>query len=52
MVVDTQEYDFKLEDILGVNNPADGISRLVANNMTPAVIASLYRRHRYLNTYT
>jgi transposase InsO family protein len=40
--VDIQEYDFALEDILGVNNPvADGFSRLVANNMTPAVIASL-----------
>jgi hypothetical protein len=35
-LVDIQEYDFSLEDILGINNPvADGISRLVANNMTP-----------------
>jgi hypothetical protein len=41
-LVDVQEYNFKLEDILGINNPvADGMSRLVANNMTPAVIASL-----------
>jgi hypothetical protein len=41
-LVDTQEYDFKLEDILGINNPvADGLSRLVANNMTLEVIASL-----------
>jgi transposase InsO family protein len=41
-LVDVQEYDFTLEDILGINNPvADGFSRLVANNMTPAVMASL-----------
>jgi transposase InsO family protein len=41
-LVDVQEYDFKLEDILGVDNPvADGFSRLVANNMTPSLIASL-----------
>ena len=40
--VDTQEFDFKIEDILGINNPvADGCSRLVQNNMTPAMIASL-----------
>jgi hypothetical protein len=33
-LVDVQEYDFKLKDILGKNNPvADGLSRLVANNM-------------------
>ena len=41
-LVDIQEYDFQLEDILGVDNPvADGFSRLVANNMTPELIASL-----------
>jgi transposase InsO family protein len=41
-LVDVQEYDFTLEDILGINNPvADEISRLVENNMTPEVIASL-----------
>jgi transposase InsO family protein len=41
-LVDVQEYDFTLEDILGVDNPvADGFSRLVANNMTPGLIASL-----------
>jgi len=41
-LIDVQEYDFTLEDILGINNPvADGFSRLVANNMTPAVITSL-----------
>jgi transposase InsO family protein len=40
--VDTQEFDFGIEDILGINNPvADGFSRLVQNNMTPALIASL-----------
>jgi transposase InsO family protein len=40
--VDTQEFDFGIEDILGINNPvADGCSRLVQNNMTPAMIASL-----------
>jgi hypothetical protein len=33
-LVDTQEFDYTLEDILGKNNPiADGFSRLVANNM-------------------
>jgi transposase InsO family protein len=41
-LVDVQEFDFTLEDILGTNNPvADGISRLVENNMTPGMIASL-----------
>ena len=41
-LVDIQEYDYAIEDILGVNNPvADGFSRLVSNNMTPDVIASL-----------
>jgi transposase InsO family protein len=41
-LVDVQEYDFTLEDILGINNPvADGFSRLVSNNMTPELIASL-----------
>jgi transposase InsO family protein len=41
-LVDVQEYDFTLEDILGINNPvADGFSRLVSNNMTPEAIASL-----------
>jgi len=40
--VDIQEYDFTIEDILGVNNPvADGFSRLVANNMSPQLVASL-----------
>jgi hypothetical protein len=44
-LVDVQEYDFTLEDILGINNPvADGFSRLVANNMPPEVIASLLSR--------
>jgi hypothetical protein len=39
-LVDTQEYDYAFEDILGINNPvADGFSRLVENNMP--VIASL-----------
>jgi hypothetical protein len=41
-LVDVQEYDLTLEDILGVDNPvADGFSRLVANSMTPEIIASL-----------
>jgi transposase InsO family protein len=41
-LVDIQEYDFTMEDILGVDNPvADGFSRLVANNMTPEMIATL-----------
>ena len=41
-LVDIQEYDYAIDDILGVNNPvADGFSRLVANNMTPDMIASL-----------
>jgi hypothetical protein len=41
-LVDIQEYDYSIEDILGVDNPvADGFSRLVANNMPPALIASL-----------
>jgi hypothetical protein len=41
-LVDTQEYDYAIEDILGVNNPvADGFSRLVQNNMKPKMIASL-----------
>jgi hypothetical protein len=41
-LVDAQEYDFTIEDIPGINNPvADGFSRLVANNMTTEVIASL-----------
>ena len=40
--VDTQEFDFTIESILGIDNPvADGCSRLVQNNMTPAMIASL-----------
>jgi hypothetical protein len=41
-LVDTQEYDYAIEDILCVNNPvADGFSRLVQNNMKPEIIASL-----------
>jgi hypothetical protein len=41
-LVDVREYDFTLEDILGVNNPvADGFPRVVATNMTPGLIASL-----------
>jgi hypothetical protein len=41
-LVDIQEYDYSIEDILGVDNPvADWFSRLVANNMPPALIASL-----------
>jgi hypothetical protein len=40
--VDTQEFDFTLEDILGKNNPvADGFSRLVANNMPKGIQAAL-----------
>ncbi len=38
-LVSVQEYDFKLVDILGKNNPvADGLSRLVANNMPEKVM--------------
>jgi hypothetical protein len=38
-LVDTQEYDFKLEDILGVNNPvADGFSRLVEQHDTMMIV--------------
>jgi hypothetical protein len=41
--VDIQEFDFALKDILGKNNPvADGLSRLVANNMTADLIAVLH----------
>ncbi len=41
-LVDTQEFDYSLEDILGKHNPvADGFSRLVENHMTKEVIASL-----------
>jgi hypothetical protein len=41
-LVDTQEYDYAIEDILGVNNPvADGFSRLVQNNMKPEMICYL-----------
>jgi hypothetical protein len=41
-LVDMQEYDYSIEDILGIDNPvADGFSRLVANNIPPALIASL-----------
>jgi transposase InsO family protein len=41
-LVDTQEFDYAIEDILGKHNPvADGFSRLVKNNMTPGLIASL-----------
>jgi len=41
-MVECQEFDFNIEDILGINNPvADGFSRLVKNNMSPAMIASL-----------
>jgi hypothetical protein len=41
-LVDTQEFDYTLEDILGENNPiADGFSRLVANNMPANIIAML-----------
>ena len=41
-LVDIQEYDYSIENILGKDNPvADGFSRLVANNMTPGMIASL-----------
>jgi hypothetical protein len=38
-LVDTQEYDYAIEDILGV--VADGFSRLVQNNMKLEMIASL-----------
>jgi hypothetical protein len=41
-LLDTQEYDYAIEDIRGVNNPvADGFSRLVQNNMKLEMIASL-----------
>jgi hypothetical protein len=41
-LVDTQEFDYTLEDILGKNNSiADGFSRLVANNMPANIIAML-----------
>jgi transposase InsO family protein len=41
-LVDTQEFDYALEDILGKHNPvADGFSRLVENHMTKELIASL-----------
>jgi hypothetical protein len=41
-LVDTQEFDFTLEDILGKDNPvADGFSRLVANNVPANIITML-----------
>ena len=41
-LVDTQEFDYSIEDILGKNNPvADGFSRLVENKMPKEMIASL-----------
>jgi hypothetical protein len=41
-LVDIQEYDYSIEEILGVENPvADRFSSLVANNMPPSFIASL-----------
>jgi hypothetical protein len=41
-LVDTQEYDYTLEDILRKDNPiANGFSRLVANNMPINIIAML-----------
>jgi hypothetical protein len=41
-LVDTQVYDYTLEDILGKDNPiADGFSRLLANNMPANIIAIL-----------
>jgi hypothetical protein len=41
-LVDTQEYDYTLEDNLGIDNPiADGFSRLVANNMPTNIITML-----------
>ena len=51
-LVDIQEYDYSIEDILGVNNPvADGFSRLVENNMSAAQIASLLPTRLFENTY-
>jgi hypothetical protein len=47
-LIDTQEFDYALEDILGKHNPvADGFSRLVENHMTKELIASCY-----LTTYS
>jgi hypothetical protein len=41
-LVDTQEYDYAIEDSLGVSNPVtDGFLRLVQNNMNLEMIASL-----------
>jgi hypothetical protein len=41
-LVDTQEFDYTLEDILGKNNSiADGFSRLIANNIPANIIAIL-----------
>ena len=41
-LVDTQEFDYTLEDILGKNNSiADGFSRLVTNNMPGNIIGML-----------
>jgi hypothetical protein len=41
-LVDTQEFDYTFEHILGKNNPiADGFSHLVANNMPANIIAML-----------
>jgi hypothetical protein len=51
-LVDTQEFDYALEDILGKHNPvADGFSRLVENHMTKELIASLLPPHLFQNTY-
>jgi hypothetical protein len=41
-LIDTQEFEYTLEDILGKNNPiADGFSHLVANNIHAHIIAML-----------
>jgi hypothetical protein len=44
-LVDTQEFDYTFEHILGKNNPiANGFSRLVANNMPTNIVAMLSAR--------
>jgi hypothetical protein len=41
-LVDTQEFDYTLEDNLGKDNPiADGFSRLVDKNMPANIVAML-----------
>jgi hypothetical protein len=41
-LLNTQQFDYTLEDILGKKNPiADGFSRLIANNMPANIIAML-----------